>query len=37
MMNGEKKECFNILDSIIKQTAHKLLDVGKIAAIVAEC
>lgn len=37
MMNGEKKECFNILGSTIKQAAHKLLDVGKIAASVVEC
>lgn len=37
MMNEEKKECFNILGSTIKQAAHKLFDVGKIAASVAEC
>lgn len=37
MMNGEKKECFNILGSTTKQAAHKLLDVGNIAASVAEC
>lgn len=37
MMNGEERGCFNILDSIRKQAAHKFLDGGKTAASVAEC
>lgn len=36
MMNGEKSDFFNILDSIIKQVAYKLLDVGKIPSNAAE-
>lgn len=35
MMIGEKSDLFNILDSIIKQVAYKLLDVEKIPSNVA--
>lgn len=37
MINREERECFNILDSTIKQAAHKLLDVGKTVASATEC
>lgn len=36
MMNREKRKCFNIIDSTIKQATHKLLLVEKIASA-TEC